>query len=43
MDIYYKFYEIDGKIKNKKTQLYEKAKITTNAMDKLGRNETVQV
>lgn len=32
---------IDKKIN--KTQLCEKAKITTNAMAKLGRNETVQV
>lgn len=32
---------IDKKIN--KTQLCEKAKITTNAMAKLGKNETVQV
>ena len=32
---------IDKKIN--KTQLCEKARITTNAMAKLGRNETVQV
>lgn len=32
---------IDKKIN--KTQLCEKAKITTNAMAKLGRNETVQI
>ena len=32
---------IDKKIN--KTQLCEKARITTNAMAKLGRNETVQI